>query len=84
MRRRTGRLAIRHGDVLLAVPPMHPDSPPAVCQLVFEYVLRRQVGLAATVAEMAADVIEGRQAHLGKMAKLLQETPHHTARGMAA
>ena len=83
MRRRTGRLAIRPGDVLLSVPTMHPDTPSPVRVQVFEYVLRRQPTLAAMVAEMAAEVIEHREAHLGKVASLMAETPHRNQRWAA-
>lgn len=44
----------------LAVPPMRHDLPSSVRVRVFEYVLRRQYGLAWDVAQIEADVIEGR------------------------
>lgn len=48
------RLAIRvDAATLLAVPPMHPDTPRAVRVRVFEHVLRGQLGLAQAVAEGA-------------------------------
>lgn len=67
--------------LLLSVPPMHPATTPAVRQRVFEYVLRRQIGLAQMTAETASDAIEGVDAARSKLASLLQETPHRNARG---
>lgn len=77
-----GRLAIRHGDVLLSVPPMHPNTPRDVRVRVLEYVLRRQPGLAMTLAEVTSDLIERRHATLGRLASLMEQTPHKNARGL--
>lgn len=66
------RLAIRLDDnTLLSVPPMRPDLPPEVRVKVFEYVLRGQLGLAETVAQIEADVIEGRERHDRRVARAL-------------
>lgn len=66
------RLAIRvDADTLLAVPPMRPDLPREVRVKVFEYVLRGQLGLAETVAQIEADVIDGRERHDRRAAQIL-------------
>lgn len=51
VRLRNGRLAIRDGDVLLAVPPIYPGASEEVRARVFDYVARRQIGLAMIFAE---------------------------------
>jgi len=81
MRQRTpARYAIRVDEhTLLAVPPMHPDLPPAVRQRVFEYVLRRQPALAALVAGDAH--VDGMAGARARLAALMGETPHRNARG---
>lgn len=70
----------------LAVPPMRRDLPGPVRVRIFEYVMRGQIGLAETTAQIEADVIEGRERHDKRLATMLAETPHATARdhGMAA
>lgn len=56
------RLAIRvDGDTLLAVPPMKYRLPSTVRVKVFEYVLRRQLGLAQALIDIENDLIEGRE-----------------------
>lgn len=53
---------VTHPDgTKLAGPPMHPSTPSEVRVRVFEYVLTRQYGLAAELAEEARDVIERRE-----------------------
>lgn len=47
-------------DTLLSVPPMHPDTPGSIRVRIFEYVLRRQVGLAWDLAVMADEEIRHR------------------------
>lgn len=80
--RTTDRLAIRvDAATLLAVPPMHPHTPRATRILVFEYVLRRQIGLAAMVAQATADDLEGTQGARARLASLMAQTPHKNARG---
>lgn len=78
------RLAIRHRDVLLAVPPIHPCTPREIRNRILEYVLRRQIGLAAMLAEDAADEIEHRTSRRDHLAALMKQTPHRNARGYAA
>lgn len=78
------RLAIRHGDVLLAVPPIHPNTPREIRVRILEYVLRRQVGLAQMLAEATADDIEGVTPERARLAALLSLTPHRNARGAQA
>lgn len=70
----------------LAVPPMRPDLPGSIRTVIFEYVLRGQIGLAETTAQIEADVIEGRERHDKRLGALLAETPHRTAHdhGLAA
>lgn len=50
--------AIRHGDVWLAVPHMHPQTPRAARIQILEAVLRRQFGLADCLAEIETELIE--------------------------
>lgn len=78
------RLAIRHGDVLLSVPPMNPNTPPGVRVKVFEYVLRRQIGLAQMTAQFADEADESREAFLGAAAALLSEAPHASGKRSVA
>lgn len=73
-----GRIAVRDGDTLLAVPPMHPGTSAQDRQKVLEYVLRRQIGLAHTIAEMARDDLERHLRIVPELAHLIQQTPHHT------
>lgn len=70
----------------LAVPPMRRDLPSSARVRIFEYVLRRQIGLAETTAQIEADVIEGRERMDRRLNALLAEAPHATSRdhGMAA
>lgn len=76
------RLSIRvDADTLLAVPPMHRATPPATRQQVFSYVLRRQYGLAASIAEDARSAIEQRGRRRAMLAQLMAETPHRNVRG---
>lgn len=71
------RLAIRvDEDTLLAVPPMDPSTPSAVRVKVFEYVLRRQPGLAQMIAEFAHDAQNERRKVLGVTADMLSELPY--------
>jgi hypothetical protein len=80
-------LAIRLPDgTLLAVPPMDLRLPGSARVRIFEYVLRRQIGLAHDIAQIELDVIEGRDRADKRLASMLAETPHATARdhGMAA
>jgi hypothetical protein len=82
------RLAIRtfaqNGEVLLlAVPPMRPGLPRTVRQQVFEYVLRRQPGMAWQLADTAADELDGVEGSRARLASLMSATPHRNQRGMA-
>lgn len=78
-----GRLAIRDGDALLAVPPMRDDLPREVRTRVFDYVLRRQIGLAEMTVQIETEVMEGRERSRRRMAALLATTPHTDATGDA-
>lgn len=70
------RLAIRLPDgTRLAVPPMSPNTPPKTRQLVFEYVLRRQPGLAEITAQIAADASSGADAR-DRLASMMGEQPY--------
>lgn len=60
----------------LAVPPMRDDLPGPVRRQVFHYVLTRQPGLAHTVATIHAEVMETRERHLDRTAKLMAEQPY--------
>lgn len=67
------RLAIRHGDVLLAVPPIPSGTSRDDRIRILEYVLRRQPGLAHTHAhildeETIAALISERPNHVGRAA----------------
>lgn len=66
----------------LAVPPMERGLPGPIRVRVFEYVLRRQIGLAQMTAE-GANPSEQRS-EFAMIASLLQATPHRTARGSVA
>lgn len=79
-----GRLAIRHADALLAVPPMHPDTRPADRTRILEYVLRRQIGLAYDCAQTAAEAVDPTVRARIALARLASETPHRNARGAVA
>lgn len=74
------RLAIRVGDIALAVPPMHPSTRPSVRQAVFSAVLRRQYGLAATIADTEREAIEFRERKVDLIEALISATPHKTQR----
>ncbi len=78
------RLAIRHGDVLLAVPPIHPQTPRVVRQRILELVLRRLIGEAHELALAEADDIEHRSVDAKRLASLMAQTPHRNARGAVA
>lgn len=79
-----GRLAIRvDADTLLAVPPLHPGTAPDVRAVIFEYVLRRQIGLACVLAEHDADRLNGVEGARARLASLMAETPHRNARGFS-
>ena len=65
----------------LAVPPMRRDLPTLDRVRIFEYVLRRQLGLAESTAQIAADLIEGRERRDKKLAQLLAQTPLTEATG---
>lgn len=75
-----GRLAIRDGDVLLAVPPMHPLTSDADRARILDYVVRRQVGLAHEYAQMAREAVDTRERHVQGLASLIAQAPHHTPR----
>lgn len=81
------RLAIRMPDgTLLSVPPMPPDTPSPVRVRVFEYVLRRQIGLAQVTAQLADDAadFEGDAAR-NRLAAMMGEVPAKaSAMGVAA
>lgn len=72
------RLAIALPDgTLLAVPPLDPRLDSWTRQKVFDAVLRRQPGLAQTIADIEVDIIEGREKNLGKRAAaLMSERPY--------
>lgn len=74
------RLAIRVDGRLLAVPPMHPATPPPIRVQVFELVLRRLWGEALELATAAADAIERRPGETHQVAALMAQTPHKNAR----
>lgn len=79
------RIAVRiNGSTLLAVPPMHRDTPAAVRVQVFELVLRRLFGEALELAQATTDEIDHRSAAAHKLAALMAQTPHKNARGTAA
>lgn len=73
------------GEVLLlAVPAMHGRTPSSVRVQVFEYVLRRQIGLAQMLAEITDEEVTGQAPELARLRSLLQETPHRNSRGAIA
>lgn len=70
------RVAIVLADgTLLAVPPMPAHAPSAVRVKIFEYVLRRQPGLAEITAQIAADANTGGDAH-DRLAVLMNSAPY--------
>jgi len=81
---RDGRQAIRDGDKLLAVPPMHPDIPGDVRLKVYELVLRRQWGAALDVAQEAEDAREHRSGVMASLHALISARPHRGGSGYAA
>lgn len=73
------------GEVLhLAVPPMHEHTPSWIRVRIFEYVLRRQIGLAQMLAQGAEDDATGTSPELARLQAMLQETPHRNTRWAAA
>jgi hypothetical protein len=50
--------ALRHGDTVLVVPYIHPETPRAARVKIYEAVLRRQFGLADCLAEIETELIE--------------------------
>lgn len=79
------RRAIRTDDGrLLAVPPL-PATLPSVDRVrVYEAVLRGDLGLAATLAEVAADVAAGRDAATNRLAATVADVIESIARKAAA
>lgn len=78
-----GRLALRvDADTLLAVPPMHPGTARSVQERILDYVLRRQIGLAALLAEDERDRLDGVEGARSRLAYLMGETPHKNRRGL--
>lgn len=75
------RSAIRLDDgTLLALPPMDPRLDRFARRQVFDAVLRRQPGLAQTIADIELDVIEGREKNMGRRAAaLMSEQPYSTS-----
>lgn len=78
-----GRLAVRAGDALLSVPPMHPLTTTADRARILDYVARRQPGLAFEYAQMAREAADGRERYVQGLAKLLAQAPHHSRRAAA-
>lgn len=72
------RLAIRLPDgTLLSVPPMPAGVSREVRVKVFEYVLRRQIGLAQMTAQIADDAADFESDALrGRLASMMNETPY--------
>lgn len=64
--------------LLLAVPPMRRDLPREARVRILEYVIRRQIGLAETTAQIEADIIEGREQRGKRLISMISETPHST------
>lgn len=79
-----GRLAVADRGRLLSVPPMHPLTSQHAMAQVLDYVLRRQYGLACTIADSERELIEYRERHVPGVAKLMAETPHATDQRRAA
>lgn len=78
------RLAIRVDEhTLLAVPPMPKGIPSDVRVKVFEYVLRRQPGLAEVIAQIAIDAMKQREQHVDGLGLLIAEAPYGTTRSAA-
>lgn len=70
------RLAIRVDDrTLLAVPPLHPNTPSTVRVKVFELVLLRQPGLAKYIADTASDALDGIDGARERLSSLISERP---------
>jgi len=80
------KLAIRVDEnTLLAVPPLPPNTPREVRVKVFEYVLRRQPGLAQMTAEIALAADENKRKALGLIPEgLLSELPNGQLFGRSA
>jgi hypothetical protein len=78
------RYAIRHGDVLLSVPAMHPATPRSVRIEILELVLRRQWGEAHDLAKSTADALDGREPLLAKMRSLMGPSKNSWELGAAA
>lgn len=76
------RLAIRHGDVLLAVPPIPSGTSRDDRIRILEYVLRRQPGLAHTHAHILDEERKARTELVGydTIAALISERPNHVGR----
>lgn len=78
------RLAIRVDErTLLAVPPMPKGIPSDVRVRVFEYVLRRQPGLAEATAQIAIDAMRQRDELVPGLGLLIAQAPYSTPKAAA-
>lgn len=78
------RLAIRVDErTLLAVPPMPEGIPSAVRVKVFEYILRRQPGLAQVTAQIAIEAVRNREELLPGLGLMIAEAPYDTTKAAA-
>ena len=84
VRLRSGHVAIRDGVALLAVPPMHFDTPRTVRVKVYELVLRRLFGEAYDLAADVEDARTRRGGTFASISSLMAQTPHKNARVRAA
>ena len=78
-----GRLAIRDGDALLAVPTFHPTTPHSVRTQILELVLRRLVGEAYDLAAGTWDTRRDDGTAFDRLDALISERPHRPERRAA-
>lgn len=79
-----------YGEVRLAVPPIHPETPRKDRVRIYEYVMRRQYGLALELAKIAYDIIEDPYLSAGRnfnvddtLRRLMQSHIHTTDEGIS-
>lgn len=63
-------------EVRLAVPPFRQDIPREARVRIFEYVLRRQIGLAQAVVDIETELLESRERAGSRIARIMSSRPY--------